>query len=188
MKLLNKDLSYWLRVIHRNLGFLMVGLCLVYGVSGFLLNHMDGKDPAFKTTEAMAKLRKGMSSDEIATEWNSNSELPHLKKVFRIDDEHFRIMMEGGVGIYNSQTGITEYETHVKRPVIYWINRLHCNRVNGWSIMGDFFAFSLVFFAVSGLFMIKGKYGIAGRGKWYLLVGIMIPIFYMVLSYILSYR
>ena len=50
MKLLNKSLSYWLRVIHRDLGFLMVGLCLVYGVSGFLLNHMDGKDPAFKTT------------------------------------------------------------------------------------------------------------------------------------------
>ena len=43
MRLLNKSLSYWLRVIHRDLGFLMVGLCLVYGVSGFLLNHMDGK-------------------------------------------------------------------------------------------------------------------------------------------------
>ena len=36
-------------------------------------------------------------------------------------------------------------------------------------------AFSLVFFAMSGLFMIKGKNGIAGRGKWYLLVGCMDP-------------
>ena len=48
--------------------------------------------------------------------------------------------------------------------------------------MGDFFAFSLVFFAISGLFMIKGKNGIAGRGKWYLLIGILIPIIYMILS------
>lgn len=182
MKSLNKSFSYWLRVIHRDLGFLMVGLCLVYGVSGFLLNHMDGKDPAFKTTEARVELKKGMDTDEIIAEWNSDSGLPHLKKILKIDDEHFRIMLEGGVGIYNSFTGVTEYETHEKRPVIYWFNRLHCNRVNGWSFMGDFFAFSLVFFAISGLFMIKGKNGIAGRGKWYLLVGIMIPIFYMILS------
>ena len=114
MKLLNKSLSYWLRVIHRDLGFLMVGLCLVYGVSGFLLNHMDGKDPAFKTTETKVELKKGMDADEITAEWNADSELPHLKKVLKIDDEHFRIMLEGGVGIYNSLTGVTEYETHEK--------------------------------------------------------------------------
>ena len=182
MKLLNKNLSYWLRVIHRDLGFLMVGLCLVYGVSGFLLNHMDGKDPAFKTTETKVEMKKGMDADEITAQWNADSELPHLKKVLRIDDEHYRIMLEGGVGIYNSLTGVTEYETHEKRPVIYWFNRLHYNRINGWSFMGDFFAFSLVFFAISGLFMIKGKNGIAGRGKWYLLIGILIPIIYMILS------
>ena len=63
MRLLNKSLSYWLRVIHRDLGFLMVGLCLVYGVSGFLLNHMDGKDPAFKTTDTKVELKKGMDAD-----------------------------------------------------------------------------------------------------------------------------
>ncbi|MBM6865487.1 PepSY-associated TM helix domain-containing protein [Bacteroides caecigallinarum] len=182
MKLLNKSFSYWLRVIHRDLGFLMVGLCLVYGVSGFLLNHMNGKDPAFKTTESRVELKKGMDKDEIIAEWISDSGLPRLKKVFRIDDEHFRIMLDGGVGIYNSHTGITEYETHEKRPVIYWLNRLHYNRVNGWNVMGDFFAFSLVFFAISGLFMIKGKNGIVGRGKWYLLVGILIPILYVFLS------
>ena len=127
MKLLNKSLSYWLRVIHRDLGFLMVGLCLVYGVSGFLLNHMDGKDPAFKTTETKVELKKGMDADEITAEWNADSELPHLKKVLKIDDEHFRIMLEGGVGIYNSLTGVTEYETHEKRRFLCFLTRFLCH-------------------------------------------------------------
>jgi hypothetical protein len=48
--------------------------------------------------------------------------------------------------------------------------------------MGDLFAVSLIFFAVSGLLMVKGKNGIAGRGKWYLIVGIIIPILYIILS------
>ena len=91
-------------------------------------------------------------------------------------------MLEGGVGVYNSVTGVTEYEVHVKRPVIYWFNRLHYNRVNGWNVMGDFFAVSLVFFALSGLFMMKGKNGIAGRGKWFLLIGLLIPVLYVVFS------
>ena len=33
-------------------------------------------------------------------------------------------------------------------------------RIQGWNLMGDFFAVSLVFFAVSGLFMVKGKNGL----------------------------
>lgn len=182
MKWWNKSLSYWLRVVHRDLGFLMVGLCLVYGVSGFLMNHMNGKDPAFKTTEANVTLNQGMDQDELAAAWKANTELPVLKKTFRVDDEHVRLMLEGGIGVYSAKTGVAAYEIHEKRPVIYWFNRLHYNRVGGWSIMGDFFAVSLVFFAISGLFMMKGKNGLAGRGKWYLLVGLLIPFLYVLLS------
>lgn len=69
-----------------------------------------------------------------------------------------------------------------KRPVVYWFNRLHYNRIQGWNLMGDFFAVSLVFFAVSGLFMVKGKNGLAGRGKWLLLAGILIPLGYIWLA------
>lgn len=182
MKWWNKNISYWLRIIHRDLGFLMVGVSLIYGLSGFLLNHMDGKDPAFKTTEAEVVLDKGMDSDKIAAQWNSRPELPTLKRVFTIDDEHFRLMLEGGVGVYDARTGVTAYETHEKRAVIYWLNRLHYNRIKGWRPMGDAFAFSLLFLTLSGLFMTKGRYGVAGRGKWYLLIGILIPILLVMLS------
>ena len=45
--------------------------------------------------------------------------------------------------------------------------------------MADLFAFSLIFFALSGLFIVKGKKGMAGTGKWYLLAGILIPVLYV---------
>ncbi|MDB1120749.1 PepSY-associated TM helix domain-containing protein [Klebsiella pneumoniae] len=75
-----------------------------------------------------------------------------------------------------------DYEKHSKRQFVYWINKLHYNKVKGWSVMADFFAVSLIFFAFSGLIMVKGKNGISGRGKWYLLFGLIIPVLYIVLS------
>lgn len=80
MKLWNKPLVYWLRVVHRDLGYLMVGISIVYAVSGMLLNHMDGKDPAFKTTEAEVSLNAGMDVQQLAAAWDARGNLPLLKR------------------------------------------------------------------------------------------------------------
>lgn len=178
----SNKISKWLRIIHRDLGFLMVGVCLVYAISGILLNHMDGKDPAFKTVEEELKVPVGLTNEELTVFWSDHSDLPVLKKILPIDEVHSRLMLVGGVGVYNSATGRIDYEMHKRNALIYWINKLHYNQVKGWSIMADFFAVSLIFFAVSGLFIVKGKKGLAGSGKWYLMVGLLIPILYVMLA------
>ncbi len=183
MKFFNKqNIVRKLRFYHRDLGFLMVGICLVYAVSGILLNHMKGKDPAFKTKEGSVLLPQHLSGEELTVLWKEKKDLPELKKVFSIDEDHFRLMLEGGVGVYNVSTGHVDYEKHSKRALVYWINKLHYNKVKGWSIMADLFAASLIFFALSGLLIVKGKYGISGRGKWLLLAGMLIPVLYVVFS------
>ncbi len=174
-------ISRWLRIIHRDLGFLLVGVCLVYGISGFLLNHMDGKDPAFKTKEETLQLEKNLTHEELTVLW-ADKKLPELKRIMSIDEDHQRLMLNGGIGVYNSATGIVDYETHSKNEFIYWINRLHYNKVKGWSVMADIFAFSLVFFAISGLLIVRGKNGITGRGEWYLIAGLIIPVVYIILA------
>ncbi len=171
----------WLRIIHRDLGFLMVGVSIIYGVSGMIVNHMGETDPAFKTTQESIVIEKDLMQSELPDVFESRG-LPLIKRVATIDDEHSRVMLEGGVGVYNSATGELVYEHHQKRVVVYWFNRLHYNRVKGWNVMGDLFAFSLIFFALSGLFMVRGPKGLRGRGKWYLLVGLMIPLIYVLLS------
>jgi hypothetical protein len=175
-------ITRWLRVIHRDLGFLVVGLTLVYGISGILLNHLKEKDPAFRTEERSVQLSPLLTQKELTTAWNNNQDLPLLKKILPIDENHSRLMLEGGIGVYNSANGQVDYETHTKRFFIYWINRLHYSKVKGWSPVADIFAVSLLFLAISGLFIVKGKRGLAGTGKWYLLAGVLIPIVYILIN------
>lgn len=182
MKLSKASLKKWLRIIHRDLGFLMVGVCLVYAISGILLNHMGGKDPAYKTTEATLQFDKGLTQNDLTAVWNTKENLPTVKKVLADDDTHFRILLDGGIGVYDSATGLVNYEHHTKRQFIYWINKLHYNKVDGWYFMADLFAVSLIYFAISGLFMVSRKNGVLGKGKWYLIAGFCIPILYLIFS------
>lgn len=182
MKWNSTAIKRWLRIIHRDLGFLMVGICLVYAISGILLNHMDGDDPAYKTIEETLILKPELTVDQISEEWSADKERPLLKKVFLDGEDHYRLMLSGGIGSYDKTTGELSYEHHKQRPFVYWINKLHYNKINGWTIMADIFAGSLIFLAVSGLFITAKKKGLGGMGKWYLLVGLLIPILYVVLA------
>jgi len=174
----------WLRIIHRDLGFFVVGITLVYGISGILLNHLGGKDPAFRTEKKIIQLPTHLMEDELTIVWQNNPELPTLKRIIRIDDSYSRLFLDGGIGVYNAADGFLNYEKHTKRLLIYWINRLHYNKVKGWSPVADFYAGSLILLAITGLFIVKGKKGIAGSGKWYLIVGILIPLIFGLLLFI----
>lgn len=181
-KLTSSSIKKWLRHIHRDLGFLMVGVCLVYAISGILLNHMNGKDPAYKSIEASVEMGKNLSNEDLTSLWMSKDGLPTLKKVMKENESSYNLMLDGGIGTYNTQTGIVKYEHHTKRELIYWINKLHYNKINGWSFMADFFAVSLIFFAVSGLFITSKKYGMKGRGKWFLIAGLLIPVLFIIFN------
>lgn len=177
-----KSYRYWLRILHRDLGFLMIGVCFIYGISGILLNHMDGKDPSYKVEEYSLQLEKNLSTNDVKTLWEDKKDLPRLNKVIPIDDDHYRLLFSGGTGVYDSARGVVDYEKYSKRQFVYWINKLHYNKVKGWSVMADFFAVSLIFFAVSGLLIVKGEKGIAGSGKYYLIAGILIPVIYIIVG------
>lgn len=176
-----RGIRYWLRVIHRDLGYLVVGLCIIYGVSGILLNHLGESDPAFKKEEKSIKINTALSPEQLSTYWEKQKQLPKLKKTLMIDEQHLKLLLEGGIGVYNQETGLVDYETHSKRTFVYWINKLHYNSVRNWTYMADFFAGSVLFLALSGLFILKGKKGLAGRGKWFLIAGLLIPLIYIFL-------
>jgi hypothetical protein len=175
-------ITRWLRVIHRDLGFLIVGITLVYGISGILLNHLGGKDPAFKTEEGSLQFESGLNQDELKNAWEAHPALPALKRTAEVDENHTRLFLDGGIGIYNSADGHLDYEKHQKRVFVYWINRLHYSRARGWTPVADIFAIALIFLAVSGIFITKGKHGIKGYGKWYLIAGLLLPLLFVLLQ------
>ena len=169
------------RIIHRDLGFLMVGVSLVYGISGIYLNHMGGEDPAFRKESKTIQLSPNLTDEELSTVWNADKDLPKLNKIMRIDESRSRLFLNKGLGIYNVSDGSLKYEINEKRVLIYWINRLHYSRVKGWNTIADIFAVSLITLAITGLFIVNGKKGLSGSGKWYLIVGILIPILFGIL-------
>lgn len=173
-------ITKWLRIIHRDLGYLMVGVSIIYAFSGILLNHMGETDPAFESVDRSIQIEKELTAENLSTACKE-ADMPHIKRMLKIDNEHTQLLLEGGIGVYNSVNGTIDYEVHKRKELIYWMNRLHYNRIGGWSWMADFFAVSLMFFAISGLFMVKGRKGIAGRGKWFLLIGLIIPIIYILI-------
>ena len=178
---MNPKIRKWIRILHRDIGFLMVGMSLVYGISGILLNRIDKGDPSYKVEQHMVNAARGLSAIEFQEFWEQDEGRPQLNSVGETGGR-YRLLLQGGIGEYDPNTGSVQYETSKRKPLAYWVNRLHYNRVNGWPLMADIFAVTLIFFAISGLFMIKGKKGIAGRGKWYLLIGLLIPVVYILLG------
>ena len=79
----------------------------------------------------------------------------------------------------NSGHGEVEYLK--RRPVFYESNYLHYNPNRIWTWFSDAFAAALILFAITSLFMVKGKKGIKGRGGIYTALGIIIPILFLIM-------
>jgi hypothetical protein len=62
-------------------------------------------------------------------------------------------------------------------------NYLHYNPKKWWTVISDIYAISLILLATTGLFIIKGKNGIKGRGAWLTGLGIIVPVVYLLLYY-----
>jgi hypothetical protein len=59
-------------------------------------------------------------------------------------------------------------------------NSLHLNHYRGlWTYRADLYAVALFLLAVTGMFVIKGKKGITGRGAWLTGIGVLIPLVFL---------
>ncbi len=178
--MVQKQINKWLRLIHRDLGFFLVGITLVYAISGIILNHkVESEDPAYDAKSIVKTIPTGLDIEDLKDYWNSNIVDYRLNNVIP-DEDNFQVFIKGGLGEYFPQSGVLRFNVYKRNHLIYYINKLHYNHVSGWSVIADIFAAALIFFALSGLFMVKGKRGVKGRGKWYLVLGFVLPIMYIV--------
>jgi hypothetical protein len=59
---------------------------------------------------------------------------------------------------------------------LYQANALHLNRLKGWKWASDVFALILIILSLTGLFVLRGKHGMARRGKWLVAAGMLPPL------------
>lgn len=176
MKLWNKKkIRKWLRLIHRDLGYFFVGITIIYALSGIILNHKkNGEDPAYKTEAKSYQLANSLSPKQLEAYWQENLTDYPLNRILP-NEYGCDIYLKGGLGNYDAQSGQLQFEVYSKKKWVYFVNKLHYNSKKGWTWMADIFAVAMLLFALSGMFMVPGKKGIAGRGKWLIAIGILIP-------------
>lgn len=177
-----------LRGVHRDIGYLAVGLTLVYAVSGIAVNHIATWDPSFEQfTRTITVPPAALAGPDDAT--IAAAALAELavdetpSDVYRASDTRLDITLAHSTVHVNPTTGVIAEEGQRARPVLRAINWLHLNRgKQAWTLFADLFAGALVFLALSGLFMLRGRQGVLGWRGLYVVAGAAIPIIYLVWS------
>lgn len=171
-------------VIHRDLGYFLVGTTILYAISGLALNHIGDWNPNFVIHRKTVQMHLPQKVDQITRE-KVIAALEPLgeQKNYRSHDsptpKKLKIYLDDGSVMVNLQNGQAVYESVKRRPFFFQINCLHLNPKTLWLIFSDFFALSLILISVTGLFVIKGRKGITGRGAILTAAGLIIPLLFL---------
>lgn len=174
----------WLRALHRDIGYLAIGFTVIYAVSGIAMNHIDDWDPSFDATERIVKIAPvadDATDDAAVALVTAAAGTGKPAEVLRAGDE-VRLTYEDGtmVTAIGDTVTIQQRDDRMFFRVAVW---LHATRgKQAWKYISDVYALLLLYLAISGLFMIKGKLGIKWRGTMLVGAGIAVPVMYIVLS------
>ena len=179
----------WFRNIHRELSFFFAGVICIYAISGICLNHKRD----FNSNITITRIELSMAgqfpfdADSVSKEMVNGyiAQMPDVEtytKHSSVGENSLKMFFKGGSSLeINMNDGKAMYEKIRTRPVFSSLNRLHYNPTRWWTWFSDIFAVCLLLITLTGLFMIKGPKGIIGRGGIEFLIGILIPLMFILL-------
>jgi uncharacterized protein len=175
-----------LRALHRDAGYLAVGLTLIYAVSGLAVNHIADWGPNFQSYERTVNVGHLEGDDEAM----AAQVLAQLKvtgkpqEVYRAAADRLEITLDDKRGVHvDTVKGVAIEEGLKPRLFLRLANWLHLNRGKpAWRYIADAYATGRLLLAVSGMFMIPGRKGLHGRGAALVLAGVALPTLYVALA------
>jgi len=179
----------FVRITHRDVGYLCVGLTVIYAVSGIAVNHVNDWNPNYVIEKHSYQLEACQDSSYTSIEltsyiMNQLELVDSLRNTFKPAPEKLQLFFENKNVTVNLSTWKAEMEVINSRSGFRETNFLHLNvPKKAWTYVADLYAGSLIFLAITGMFMIQGKNGIKGRGKWFVAFGLIIPIAFLLLYY-----
>lgn len=182
MKLIRK----WSRIIHRDLGFFLIGTSLIYAISGIALNHLNDWNPSYSvnqtTFSTKINLSKGVAAKKDVITFLDEIKLKDdYKSYYYPEPTKIKVFLSGGSSvIVDTKTGVGSTEILKKRPIFYDVNFLHYNPSYWWMWFSDIYAGGLIIIVLSSFFMIRGRKGAWGRGGIYIAFGFLIPILFLI--------
>ena len=174
----------WNKIIHRDLGYLCFGLTIIYVISGVAVNHIATWNPTYKISHETSSISlpdKSSGNENIVNHiLKQLGESGKLKGVFQPSPDTLQIFIENNTITTDLNSGIVKQEKNVRRPLLFQVNFLHLNHPKKfWTWFADLYAIALGFLAITGLFILRGKNGLQGRGGWLVTAGLIIPIFFL---------
>lgn len=175
----------WNNIVHRDLGYLCVGLTLVYAVSGVAVNHVGDWNPNYWIERRTVPVPTAVVSTidtpaGVRTLLEGAGLSPEYRATFRPDTGRVRIFVEDGVVEVDLAARQAIVEVVQPRAILREANFLHLNHARRlWTWMADLYAVALGLLAVTGVFVLKGKKGITGRGAWLTGTGVAVPLLFL---------
>ena len=148
----NKSLRYYMRILHRDIGFLMIGLTLVFSLSGILLVYRQ-TDLLKSDTAVVRTLSSGLTAESVG-------KALHLRnlKVSSDDGRYILFSSEPSVhdGKYDRENGSVALTEKQLPTLLNKLNLLHkvgsANTTHWFSVI---YGTLLMFLAVSSFWMFK---------------------------------
>lgn len=162
-----KDAGFYMRIIHRYLGFFLAGIMAIYALSGIVL--------VFRNTDF---LKKEIAVNKVIATNVTPAELGRALDIRRLNVER----QEGDIlyfkdGSYNQSTGAANY---TKKELPFLLDKMtHLHKANTnhplfW--LNIFFGCSLFFFVISSFWMFKPTTSVFRKGLYFTLGGIVLTL------------
>ena len=177
------------RKLHRDFGYFFSAMTIIYALSGIALNHRKDWNPNYsiRRTEHLVNIPDDLHTNEkkaVEQILTQIGEQNNYRQYYFPSANELRIFMKGGGSVaVNLTTGKLLFEDLQKRPIFFEVNFLHYNPGKIWMWFSDLFCVALMFLAIGGLFILKGKNGITNRGAWLTASGIIVPVVFLIIYY-----
>lgn len=162
-----KSFNYYMRSLHRDLGYLVFGLVIIYALSGILLLYRN-TDFLKKEVKVERQLKPDMAIEDVGKELR-------MREFKDIRNEGDIIYFQNGT--YNKVTGMAVFTSKdVMFPFNKFINfhkAISSNKMHWFNLA---FGAIFLFLAVSSLWMFKANTKTFRRGMILTIAGILVSI------------
>lgn len=179
---MNFNWRKWNRAVHRDFGYLFLGMTLIYALSGIAINHLKDWNPNYVVTIEEIEVdvpEKKPDKKAIKQLLQPFDEDGNYRNHYFPNEDYLRIFIKDGTVSIDLATGEGIIEKTKPRPLFREINYLHYNPIKYWTYFSDIFSGALILLGISGILIPRGDKGITRRGLWLTLVGILIPAIYL---------
>ena len=186
-----------MRSLHRDLGYFVIGLTLIYTITGIILSGraLGWLEQTYVIEQTLSKnITKNEFTKKLKTSLKEliiYNEIPtSIMKSATKNIEYFSFEKEKDNILYfksrsnnikyNKESGEMTYKYKSYPPYIKSVIRAHkATHEKLWFYLAILYSIILSFLAISAMFMVKGKFGFKKRGVYFMLAGIALVLVFL---------